>query len=127
MRIMCPYCEKVIAVYPIPTRQAIRHRRAGIAALVAQMLLGFFIFAVLGDELIRNLTARMTYLFTPRIGMGLTAALLGCPFLFFGLAVYDRLVPHFGRPAGDDLHCLKCGYILKGLREPRCPECGQSI
>jgi uncharacterized paraquat-inducible protein A len=25
------------------------------------------------------------------------------------------------------LHCLKCGYILKGLSEPRCPECGERI
>ncbi len=25
------------------------------------------------------------------------------------------------------IHCLKCGYILKGLTEPRCPECGERI
>ncbi len=25
------------------------------------------------------------------------------------------------------LHCLKCGYVLKGLSEPRCPECGERI
>jgi len=25
------------------------------------------------------------------------------------------------------LHCLKCGYILKGISEPRCPECGEVI
>lgn len=23
--------------------------------------------------------------------------------------------------------CRKCGYILKGLAEPRCPECGEQI
>ena len=23
--------------------------------------------------------------------------------------------------------CGKCGYILKGLTEPRCPECGERI
>ena len=27
----------------------------------------------------------------------------------------------------EHLHCLNCGYILKGLSEPRCPECGQRI
>lgn len=27
----------------------------------------------------------------------------------------------------EHLRCLKCGYILKGLSEPRCPECGQAI
>ena len=34
-----------------------------------------------------------------------------------------------GRTRVDDghLHCLKCGYILKGLTVPRCPECGEPI
>ncbi len=27
----------------------------------------------------------------------------------------------------EHLRCLNCGYILKGLSEPRCPECGQKI
>ncbi len=27
----------------------------------------------------------------------------------------------------EHIHCLKCGYILKGLTEPRCPECGRQI
>ena len=27
----------------------------------------------------------------------------------------------------EHLRCLKCGYILKGLSQPRCPECGQAI
>ena len=32
------------------------------------------------------------------------------------------------RPPDDGhLHCLKCGYVLKGLSEPRCPECGERI
>ena len=29
---------------------------------------------------------------------------------------------------GDgETRCRKCGYILKGLSEPRCPECGTPI
>ncbi len=27
----------------------------------------------------------------------------------------------------EHIRCLKCGYILKGLTEPRCPECGERI
>src|SRR5262245_39499083 len=27
----------------------------------------------------------------------------------------------------DETRCRKCGYILRGLTEPRCPECGERI
>ncbi|MCG3136659.1 MAG: hypothetical protein HJJLKODD_00494 [Phycisphaerae bacterium] len=27
----------------------------------------------------------------------------------------------------EHLRCLQCGYILKGISEPRCPECGWRI
>jgi hypothetical protein len=27
----------------------------------------------------------------------------------------------------SETHCRKCGYILRGLSEPRCPECGERI
>ncbi|MEL7237515.1 MAG: hypothetical protein AAGK78_01530, partial [Planctomycetota bacterium] len=26
---------------------------------------------------------------------------------------------------GDDVACAKCGHLLNGLREARCPECGE--
>lgn len=29
--------------------------------------------------------------------------------------------------AGRDVACPACGYNLRGLREPRCPECGEAI
>jgi hypothetical protein len=28
-------------------------------------------------------------------------------------------------PADDEPRCEYCGYILRGLPEPRCPECGE--
>ena len=28
---------------------------------------------------------------------------------------------------GTETRCRKCGYILRGLTEPRCPECGERI
>ncbi len=32
------------------------------------------------------------------------------------------------RAKGDgETHCRKCKYILKGISEPRCPECGERI
>lgn len=27
----------------------------------------------------------------------------------------------------DSAVCLKCGYLLRGLTEPRCPECGRAF
>lgn len=28
---------------------------------------------------------------------------------------------------GDETRCRVCGYILRGLREPSCPECGEWV
>ncbi len=27
----------------------------------------------------------------------------------------------------DYPHCYRCGYMLRGVAEPRCPECGQKL
>jgi hypothetical protein len=55
-----------------------------------------------------------------------TIVLLSTPSVLTGAFTYAWLRR---RPAYTDgfLHCLKCGYILKGLSEPRCPECGERI
>ena len=53
----------------------------------------------------------------------------GVPFLLISSVVtaiaFWRLTP----PLAPDGHtrCGKCGYILKGLTEPRCSECGERI
>ena len=31
------------------------------------------------------------------------------------------------RRMDDQTRCRKCGYILRGITEPRCPECGEKI
>jgi predicted RNA-binding Zn-ribbon protein involved in translation (DUF1610 family) len=31
------------------------------------------------------------------------------------------------RAQNNETRCRKCGYILRGITEPRCPECGTSI
>ncbi len=127
MRVKCPYCSKGFAVYPIPTQQAMLHRRAGLYAFFVQCVVAFLLFGVLGPDVISDFSDSMIRAFGPRAGMGMTAVVLGAPLLFVGLAAYDRFVPQFGRPVGDELHCTECGYTLKGLREPRCPECGRGI
>ncbi len=44
--------------------------------------------------------------------------------LLAGLAVMIRI-----HDRGDDAEtrCAECGYILKGISKPRCPECGRGI
>lgn len=44
------------------------------------------------------------------------------------LAVYAWLTRRYAPPARDgETHCRQCNYILRGLTEPRCPECGEKI
>lgn len=39
------------------------------------------------------------------------------------LWMYQRLTPR----TDGETRCRKCGYILRGIPEPRCPECGERI
>ena len=51
---------------------------------------------------------------------------LATPPVLLGLLTFGWLSR--GHVATDGyLRCLKCGYILKGLSAPRCPECGEPI
>jgi hypothetical protein len=45
-----------------------------------------------------------------------------------GIIIYGLYTRHFGPPPPDgELHCRRCNHILRGLSEPRCPECGEPI
>ncbi len=37
------------------------------------------------------------------------------------------LVARLGTRLDHETRCRKCAHILKGLSEPRCPECGERI
>lgn len=61
---------------------------------------------------------------TPAYSVGVVVtdlALLGSGVLLIAACLKDA------RLDVEHIRCLKCGYILKGLSEPRCPECGQAI
>ena len=50
------------------------------------------------------------------------------PASLLGVIAYAVLTRRFGRPRGDGhSHCRRCAYILYGLTQPRCPECGEPI
>lgn len=62
-------------------------------------------------------------------GIGVTATVVfAVPALAAGLGVYGVLAWLAGRQEGDgEMRCRACGHILRGLSEPRCPECGEQI
>lgn len=46
----------------------------------------------------------------------------------FGVAVYVLVTRVYGpRSYDSETRCRKCGYILRGITEPRCSECGERI
>ncbi len=50
------------------------------------------------------------------------------PASLIGVIAYAALTRRFGRPRVDGhSHCRRCDYILYGLTQPRCPECGEPI
>ncbi len=50
------------------------------------------------------------------------------PVVLLGFATYGVLTALWGRrPFDGETRCRKCGYILRGISEPRCSECGEPI
>ena len=56
----------------------------------------------------------------------LASGILGCLVMvssFLAVLMYhDPVTTH-----QPETRCRKCGYILRGISEPRCPECGERI
>ena len=50
--------------------------------------------------------------------------LFGAPLVFLG-GVFIGCVVFRRHRSTEDLRCAKCGYLLIGLREARCPECAE--
>ena len=48
------------------------------------------------------------------------------PTLLVTLAGFGLLTHFTGTPLARETRCRKCNYILRGITEPRCPECGGS-
>ena len=67
--------------------------------------------ALSGDDLLANLIWTLT----------LPLVALSAVVIF---AVLTRFLPS---PKDNETRCRKCGYILRGISEPRCSECGERI
>ena len=66
---------------------------------------------------------------TPILGDRITmAVLVGSPGPIASTIVFCLLTKYWGPTHWDrETRCRKCGYILRGITEPRCPECGERI
>ena len=56
-----------------------------------------------------------------RVVHGTTVAASALPGLVVAVWIAIRV------PQDTETRCRRCGYILRGLAEPRCPECGERI
>lgn len=88
-----------------------------LAALVAGGGLSFLILAVPWPA-----GHRMTFLSWAFWGNGILK-------LALAMTVYGMLTRRYYQRSyfERETRCRQCGYILRGITEPRCPECGERI
>lgn len=49
------------------------------------------------------------------------------PAALLGSLAFAALTRRYGPPHPDQPRCRRCGYFLRGLARPQCPECGEVI
>ena len=68
---------------------------------------------------------------SPHGGVVVTRLILGTVLLVLApavaLTVYMMLTSWRTTEYDVETRCRKCAYILRGITEPRCPECGEGI
>ena len=100
--------------------------RATIAVVIAILLTNMFV-------LVMNVWGGLAFLETWDVWFGVQGSLIGTLLHGFSavvcIAAYLYLSYRFPRKNETDAEtrCRKCGYILRGISEPRCSECGERI
>ena len=104
--------------------------RATIAAGVA------YLFATLTLPLVRPVVDAAKYLIAWILGVpvsfsGITLEQLAfawvIPVCIVAVLTFMAMTRWTRLGLSHETRCRKCGYILRGLSEPRCPECGERI
>jgi hypothetical protein len=95
----------------------------------------FVMVLCLNDFVAFGLTLALGYLgwrseYSPNLPHGLIVLMVG-GIIMVHRSVYFKFsafIPRQDRRLTDsEARCRKCAYILRGIKEPRCPECGERI
>lgn len=89
----------------------------GVLLVVVSVLSSLF----LGDS--TGLVGRIVQIL---IVFAVLGALFGAPMALVGMVVAGPRIRRSGRAFGPH-YCKACGYSLRGLTEPKCPECGRTL
>ena len=78
---------------------------------------------------IASCTSGASYVMRNAVFDALGLAMVGAVTSAVSLGMYGILTRRYGPKLFTDgeTHCRKCHYILKGISEPRCSECGERI
>ena len=106
--------------------------RAALATLVGWVYVGLVMSQIIpqpdrlskaADRLVRHWPGG-SHVWMPAL---IIPALYFLPAFLIVLTVYGLLTWYCGPLTDSETRCRKCGYILRGISEPRCPECGERI
>ncbi len=98
-------------------RRVIWTRRARIGTILSSSLLLFV------AELVPLCRDFLSKYLGERWSIGIAGAMLGLWLMFTAFFWPARTTPAEERTQAG-IHCLRCGYSLRGLTTTRCPECG---
>lgn len=104
-----------------------------IAATAGLVFFAFIVWFSMPASLLDRSFSLLQRRLEPSVGLAwavaLTATLLyALPSLAFGWLVHGILSwRSASRETDGETHCRACNHILRGLSEPRCPECGERI
>jgi hypothetical protein len=103
--------------------------RAAIATVVACLFSGLTLDVVVANHGVLRNWVNDWIPFIDNEDVVLVPVLISLPAILVAFVAYVLLTRFTGGRVEEDreTRCRNCGYILRGLREPTCSECGEQI